>query len=156
MRLWDIQAHLEFSFFFWSWSAILPFLLCHPNVSVFLLTEGDPLLSLRQLTSSFLVKVKEMLPDDGCQMSVLFPFSICFPLGCVDCADTKPLLFHSMLKGASLNYSVSATIKIKSFAKFHAQPPTSHPILSLNHILPAAKNNSRQQAIVFPIFFNET
>lgn len=62
MRLWDIQAHLEFSLFFWSWSAIPPFLRCRPNVSVFLLTEGDPLLSLRQLTSSFLVKVNRDAP----------------------------------------------------------------------------------------------
>lgn len=154
MRLWDIQDHLESSVFFWSWSAIPPFLLCRPNVSVFLLTEGDPLLSLRQLTSSFLVKVKEMLPDDGCQMSVLFPFSICFPLGCVDCADTKALLFHSMLEGATLNYSVSATIKIKSFTKFHAQPPTSHPILSSNHILPQNKTSDHRLSF-FPVFFNE-
>lgn len=33
----------------------------------------------------FFVKVKDMLPDDGRRMSVLFLISIHFPLGCVDC-----------------------------------------------------------------------
>lgn len=98
-----------FLFFFWrytqSWSAILPFLLWSPPVfAVFAHWRGS-LSSLRQLTSFFFVKVKKMLPDDGCHMSVLFPFSIRFPLGML-IALTPNVIFLSMLKDATLNYSV--------------------------------------------------